>query len=97
VQLICANSNIESVLNFAEQVYNQLNEKGIEVLYDDRNEITAGFKFKDADLIGTPVHIIIGEKNLKNGNVEIKLRKSGERHIISKDDLMNRLPEFLKK
>ncbi len=96
VQLICANTNIEDVLYFAEQTYAELNAKGIDVLYDDRKEISAGFKFKDADLIGTPIHIIIGDKNLKNGNVEIKIRKNGERHIISKDDLMSKLPEFLK-
>jgi len=96
VQLICANTNIDSVVSYSEQVYNELNEKGIEVLYDDRKEISAGFKFKDADLIGTPIHVILGEKNLKNGNVEIKIRKSGERHIISKDDLMNKLHELLK-
>jgi prolyl-tRNA synthetase len=83
-------------VNTAEQIYNELDGKGIEVLYDDRNGISAGFKFKDADLIGTPVHVIIGDKNLKNGNIEIKNRKSGERHIISKEDLMNKLPEFLK-
>lgn len=95
VQLIAANMNIENVVNTAEEIYKELNAKGIEVLFDDRKDITAGFKFKDADLIGTPVHIIIGEKNLKNGNVEIKIRKTGERHIISKDDLMNKLQELL--
>lgn len=95
IQLICANTNLENIVSVADSVYNELLEKNIEVLYDDRKEISAGFKFKDADLIGTPIHVIIGEKNLKNGNVEIKIRKSGERHIISKDDLMTKLHELL--
>jgi len=95
VQLICANMNIENVVSIAEDFYKELLNKNIEVLYDDRDNISAGFKFKDADLIGTPIHVVIGEKNLKNGNVEIKLRKSGERIIVAKDDLMNKLMELL--
>ncbi|MCL2389216.1 MAG: proline--tRNA ligase [Elusimicrobia bacterium] len=58
----------------AETLYNGLKEKGVDVLLDDRDE-RAGIKFKDSDLIGIPYRITIGEKNLANGNVELKARK----------------------
>lgn len=87
IQLICANTNKEDILAETEKIYNELLEQGYEVLYDDRKGISAGFKFKDADLTGTPVHVIIGEKNLKNGNVEVKFRRTGERKIIKKEEL----------
>jgi prolyl-tRNA synthetase len=63
-------------MEVAEQIYAALEEKGFEVLMDDRDE-RAGVKFKDADLIGIPYRVVIGEKTLKEGLVEIKERKSG--------------------
>ena len=71
-------------VEIAEKLYKDLSEirrggkeKGIEVLMDDRDE-RAGVKFKDADLIGIPTQIILGEKNLKEGLVEIKDRRTKE-------------------
>jgi prolyl-tRNA synthetase len=61
----------------AELIYQQLAEAGVEVLLDDRDE-RPGFKFKDADLIGIPLRIVVGSKNLAEGKVELKERKSGE-------------------
>jgi len=63
-------------MELAEEMYKALEEKGFEVLMDDRDE-RAGVKFKDADLIGIPYRVIIGEKNLKDGLVELKNRKTG--------------------
>lgn len=60
-----------------ENIYKELSSKGLDVLIDDRDE-RAGFKFKDADLIGIPYRITIGEKNLANGNIEFKARKDGK-------------------
>jgi prolyl-tRNA synthetase len=70
--------NVKDVksMDVAEEMYAGLEEKGFEVLIDDRDE-RAGVKFKDADLIGIPWRIVIGEKNLKDGSVEIKERKTG--------------------
>jgi prolyl-tRNA synthetase len=64
-------------MDVAEELYAALEEMGFEVLMDDRDE-RAGVKFKDADLIGIPYRIIIGEKNLKEGLVELKERKTGQ-------------------
>jgi prolyl-tRNA synthetase len=64
----------------AQAIYDELSLKGLDVLIDDRDE-RAGIKFKDADLIGIPYRITIGEKNLANGNVELKARRDGKEGI----------------
>ncbi len=61
----------------AEDIYQKLLDNGIEVLYDDRKE-SPGVKFADADLIGLPIRITIGNRSLKEGKVEVKLRSTGE-------------------
>jgi prolyl-tRNA synthetase len=67
----------QKTVEIAEKLYRDLLDAGIEVLIDDRDE-RAGVKFKDADLIGIPVQVIIGEKNLKEGLIEIKDRRTKE-------------------
>jgi prolyl-tRNA synthetase len=67
----------DPVREASELIYRQLAEAGVEVLLDDRDE-RPGFKFKDADLIGIPLRIVVGSKNLAEGKVELKDRKSGE-------------------
>ena len=67
----------EPVREACEAVYRQLAEAGVEVLLDDRDE-RPGVKFKDADLIGIPLRIVVGSKNLAEGKVELKDRKGGE-------------------
>ncbi len=68
-----ANMSHEESAKTAASIYEELVKKGFEVLLDDR-DMRAGFKFKDADLIGIPLRVTIGEKSLANGNVEIKWR-----------------------
>jgi prolyl-tRNA synthetase len=68
----------------AENIYNQLKAKGIEVLYDDTND-RPGAKFATADLIGSPWQVIIGPKKTADGLVELKHRKSGEVEDVSPD------------
>jgi len=75
--IIPVNVNDAISMDVAEEMYAALGKKGFEVLMDDRDE-RAGVKFKDADLIGIPYRIIIGEKNLKGGVVELKERKTGK-------------------
>ena len=71
----------ETVRLASEQIYKELTQKHIEVLLDDRNE-RGGVKFNDADMIGTPYHIIIGDKGLTNNTLEIKDRKTGEKILL---------------
>jgi prolyl-tRNA synthetase len=63
----------EAVSTAAQKIYDELWAKGVEVLWDDRDE-RPGVKFKDADLIGLPLRVTVGGKNLANGNVELKPR-----------------------
>ncbi len=66
----------------AERLYSELKEKGVDVLLDDRDE-RPGVKFNDADLLGTPVRITIGQKGMEKGTVEMKLRS--EKHSTDID------------
>ena len=77
VEIIPLNMKDPKTIETAEKLYRELLEKGVDVLMDDRDE-RAGVKFKDADLIGIPLQIIIGEKNLKEGLLEVKDRKTKE-------------------
>ncbi|OGD62399.1 hypothetical protein A2215_03100 [Candidatus Berkelbacteria bacterium RIFOXYA2_FULL_43_10] len=86
VNLISLNKNSE-----ADKVYEELIRRNIEVLYDDRDEITAGEKFADADLIGCPIRIIISEKSLASGGAEISKRGSQDSEIIRISKLINKL------
>jgi len=92
VHLIALNMKNENVVSTAENVYNELSRAGFEVLFDDR-DAAAGFKFNDADLLGMPVQIVIGEKKLKDGKCEVKIRKTGERTDVELSDLISKLKE----
>jgi prolyl-tRNA synthetase len=94
VQLILVNSNNEPVVKVAEELYTKLSDANVEVLYDDRKDASPGFKFKDADLLGMPLHLIVGEKNVVNGNVEVKERSSGNRVIIPLASVVNYVREY---
>ena len=72
----------------ADSMYEALSKKGIEVLLDDRNE-RPGVKFKDMDLIGVPLRIVVGEKNLPN--VELKSRTSSELELLSVEDAIEKV------
>jgi len=77
-------------MSFAEKIYCEAKKQNIEVLLDDRDE-RAGIKFKDADLIGIPFQIVVGERNLPDKKVEIKVRKSGNRVVISDKEIFGNL------
>ena len=70
----------------AEEIYNTLQDAGISVLFDDRDE-RAGVKFNDADLIGCPLRITVGEKALKEGMVELKPLKEKDNRLVSLTEL----------
>ncbi len=72
----------DAVKELTESLETQLSEAGYDVLVDDR-EGRPGVKFKDADLIGIPLRIVVGERGLKEGTVEIKWRTDTEPHQVS--------------
>jgi prolyl-tRNA synthetase len=73
------------VVNASEKIYTELSESGLDVLLDDR-DLRAGVKFNDADLLGTPVRITVGMRNLKNSEVEMKLRSEKESSRVPLQD-----------
>ncbi len=95
VHLIALNMRKQDIVDACGKIYDELSQVGIEVLYDDRLDAQAGFKFNDADLLGMPLQIIVGEKKLRENKVEVKVRKSGERFDIILDDLTIKVKELL--
>tara|TARA_Y100000590_G_scaffold278072_1_gene312148 strand:+ start:11646 stop:13370 length:1725 start_codon:yes stop_codon:yes gene_type:complete len=77
VHLIAIDAEKPEISKIAEQVQSDLHEVGLEVLYDDRNE-SVGVKFKDADLMGMPIRIVVSLRNLKDNVLEVKARDSDQ-------------------
>lgn len=77
-----------------DKLYAELQEAGIDMLYDDRDQ-GAGAKFATADLIGIPFQIVLGPRGLKSGEVEIKHRKSGERETLPMADIVARIVDLI--
>lgn len=75
----------------AEKLYEALAKKGVEVLYDDRENARAGEKFADADLVGMPLRIVVSDKTIAAGGYEIKHRKTGNTEIIAEKELIAHL------
>ncbi len=75
----------------AENLYKELSEKNIEVLYDDREGVMAGEKFADADLIGIPLRVVVSDRSIEKGGYEIKDRTESEGRIVSKSELLDLL------
>ncbi|QOJ27533.1 MAG: proline--tRNA ligase [Ignavibacteriales bacterium] len=95
IHLLGLNMKKEGVQKASEELYTRLAAAGYEVLFDDR-EAQAGFKFNDADLLGMPVQVIVGEKKLAEGKVEVKLRATGEREDVSITELESYLQKVLR-
>jgi prolyl-tRNA synthetase len=82
-----------AVMKLAEQIYAELSAKGVDVIIDDRDE-RPGVKFKDADLVGFPIRIGIGEKSLAKGEVELK-RRGGELIPVKSDQATARVLDLV--
>ncbi len=74
--------NLSKKSNAAEEIYADLQAAGVEVLFDDREGMSAGVKFNDADLIGLPLRVTVGDRGLKQGAVELKRRDGSESELI---------------
>ncbi|MBI3805837.1 MAG: proline--tRNA ligase [Nitrospirae bacterium] len=94
VHIIPVQDQSERVMITAELIYSSLVRAGIEVFLEDRSE-RAGVKFNDADLLGAPYQLTIGEKNLKEGFVEIKHRRTGEKQKVEVDKVIDDLIALL--
>ena len=95
IHLVSVNNKADAVKEAAEKLYSELIAKGYEVLFDDRDDISPGVKFKDADLIGVPLQLVVSDKNMKNNEIEVKFRKTGERVKINYPEIMEKLPALM--
>ncbi len=93
--VVVVNAKNEEQLSYGETIYDELRNAGMDVLLDDRKE-RAGVKFKDCDLIGYPLRITIGPKAVEAGQIEIRIRKSGETFNVAKDAYLEKVQELLK-
>jgi prolyl-tRNA synthetase len=88
------NVNEEDVMESAENLYKSMLAGNIEVIFDDRDE-RAGVKFKDADLIGIPLRVVVGRKNLAQGKVELKIRKTGENKLYPLQEIVQQVKQII--
>ena len=86
--------NKDEVVATGEDLYSKLKDAGIDAALDDREE-RAGFKFKDADLVGYPLQIVIGARSLENGEVEVKIRKTGEKKNLPLAEVVTFVQEYI--
>lgn len=84
----------EKIKQSSAVLHKELEEKGIETLFDDRDE-RAGVKFKDADLLGIPLQVIIGKKTLKDNTMELKVRSSGENIVKPKGEIIKEVERLI--
>ena len=83
-----------NILKCAEDIYRELQSAGIDTLLDDRDE-RAGVKFKDADLIGITMQVIIGKESLKNGAIELKVRRTGEKIVKPQAQILQEIKKII--
>jgi len=88
------NINEPDVMKASEDIYAALQACGVEVILDDRDE-RAGVKFKDADLIGIPLRVVVGPKNLAQGQVELKIRKTGESRLYPTKEIVSEIRKII--
>lgn len=94
VIIVPINIKDEAVREKAFAIYHELQQAGVEVILDDRDE-RPGVKFKDADLIGYPVRIVLGKKTLEQGEIEVKVRKTGATHMLAAEDYVGGVKQIL--
>ncbi|MBW4056789.1 MAG: proline--tRNA ligase [Proteobacteria bacterium] len=92
--VVAVNTKDAGVMAAAEEIYFCLEKLGVEVLFDDRDE-RPGVKFKDNDLIGIPLRIVVGSKGLAEGKVEVKIRSTGEVLSLSLDEVATTVNQLI--
>lgn len=86
--------NDEKVLAETNRLYEELTKSGVEVLYDDR-DISAGAKFAESELMGMPIRVVVSPRSLENGEVEITIRKSGEKIMEKAENAVSKVKELI--
>lgn len=94
VSIVPVNDQDPELMGTAESITADLEQKGIEVLFDDRAE-RPGVKFKDADLVGIPLRVTLGERNFKKGLIEIRRRETGQTTLVRIDETVKILTDMV--
>ena len=81
--------------NDTESIYKELKSKGFDVIWDDREQ-SAGAKFKDAELVGIPINVVVSPKKMDSGVVELQIRKTGEKFDVKKEELISKIRSLKK-
>ncbi len=92
VHLVGLNSDDAEVKDYADGIYLSLKERGVEVLYDDR-DLRAGEKFADSDLLGLPYRVIVSRKSKDEGKFEVVTRATGETRMLTEEELLGDFDE----
>ena len=87
-------TNIDFTNILYQMLYENIVSSGLEVLYDDREE-SAGVKLNDADLLGLPVRVLVSPRNMKHGQVELKLRTADEAIMVQTNRVIDSIAEML--
>lgn len=95
VHICCMRADKTECKEVADKIYNELMESRTEVIYDDRN-VSAGAMFADADLLGVPIRVTIGLKNLANGCVEVSTRDKSIKETVNIGDAVSRVHELIR-
>ncbi len=93
VDLIAINMEDESIFKASEDIYSIMLNNKIDILYDERN-VRAGVKFKDSDLIGIPLKIIVGKNYIENKKLEIEIRKDGSKMSLSLEETLQFINDY---
>ena len=96
VHLCCMRVDDAECKAAADKIYEELEKRGIEVIYDDR-DVRAGAMFADADLLGVPVRVVVGPKNLKDGKVELKTRDKSISELVDVDNTVDEVQTVIDK
>jgi len=94
VIVVPVNTSDEAQVEIAENIYQDLVKKGVDVIIDDRDE-RAGIKFKDADMVGIPVRVTVGKFAVKENSIDIKIRKTGEVKKVAVEEAVSAVIECI--
>ncbi|MBD3295764.1 MAG: proline--tRNA ligase [Candidatus Omnitrophica bacterium] len=94
VVVIPVGKRTDELLEESGRVYEELKDRGVDVILDDRDK-TTGVKFKDADLVGFPVQVVVGKKGIEQGKVEINCRRTGDKAMVARERLLEHVEKLL--
>ncbi len=94
IGLVNLDVKADDVVEMSDRLYMDLKDAGMDVLFDDR-DMRAGFKFKDADLVGLPIQVIVGRRGLEEGVVELKVRRTGDRMKVTPAEVVSTATSLL--